>query len=142
MKRWATGAHFVAGRVHMAAEAAWTAYDMRSVAPISSFGAPVEAGASEALMKASTTIGVRKSTPPRTVPRTNLKPAERPMVDERPRLAASEIEEELLADLQKLPTLHDTQSVTIRPYSDPKSWNWELDRIEPEVGPSRASSPT
>jgi hypothetical protein len=27
MKRWATGAHFVAGRVHMAAQAAWTAYD-------------------------------------------------------------------------------------------------------------------
>jgi hypothetical protein len=28
------------------------------------------------------------------------------MVDERPRLAASELEEELLAELQKLPTLH------------------------------------
>jgi hypothetical protein len=39
------------------------------------------------------------------------------MVDERPRLAAPEIEEELLAELQKLPTLHDTQSVMIRPYS-------------------------
>ena len=37
------------------------------------------------------------------------------MVDERPRLAASEIEEELLRELQKQPTLHDTQSVTIRP---------------------------
>jgi hypothetical protein len=53
------------------------------------------------------------------------------MVDERPRLAASEIEEELLAELQKLPTLH-------RPYSGPKSWTWELDRIEPEVGPEQS----
>jgi hypothetical protein len=60
------------------------------------------------------------------------------MVDERPRLAASEIEVELLAELQKLPTLHDTQSVTIRPYSGPKSWTWELDRIEPEVGPEQS----
>jgi hypothetical protein len=59
------------------------------------------------------------------------------MVDEKPRLTASEIEEELLAELQKLPTLHDTQSVTIRPYSSPKSWTWELDRIEPEVGPAQ-----
>jgi hypothetical protein len=56
------------------------------------------------------------------------------MVDERLRLAASEIEEELFAALQKLPALHDTQSVTIRPYSGPKSWTRELDRIEPEVG--------
>ena len=60
------------------------------------------------------------------------------MVDERPRLAASEIEEELFAALQKLPALHDTQSVTIRPYSGPKSWTWELDRIEPEVGPEQS----
>jgi hypothetical protein len=59
------------------------------------------------------------------------------MVDERPRLAASEIEEELLRELQKPPTLHDTQSVTIRPYSGPKSWTWELDSIEPEVGPDQ-----
>ena len=59
------------------------------------------------------------------------------MVDERPRLTASEIEEELLAELQKLPTLHDTQSVRIRPYSGPKSWTWELDSIEPEVGPDQ-----
>ena len=51
------------------------------------------------------------------------------MVDERPRLAASEIEEELFAELRKLPTSRDTQSVTIRPYSGPKSWTWELDRI-------------
>jgi hypothetical protein len=59
------------------------------------------------------------------------------MVDERPRLAASEIEEELLAELQKLPSLRDTQSVRIRPYSGPKGWTWELDRIEPEVGPTQ-----
>ena len=59
------------------------------------------------------------------------------MVDERPRLAASEIEEQLLRELQKQPTLHDTQSVTIRPYSGPKSWTWELDSIEPEVGPDQ-----
>ena len=60
------------------------------------------------------------------------------MVDERPQMAASEIEQELLAELQKLPTLHDTQSVTIRPYSGPKSWTWELDSIEPEVGPEQS----
>ena len=60
------------------------------------------------------------------------------MVDERPQLAASEIEAELLVELQKLPTLHDTQSVTIRLYSGPKSWTWELDRIEPEVGPGQS----
>jgi hypothetical protein len=59
------------------------------------------------------------------------------MVDERPRMAPSEIEEELLRELQKLPTLHDTQSVRIRPYSGPKSWTWELDSIEPEVGPDQ-----
>jgi hypothetical protein len=51
------------------------------------------------------------------------------VVDERSRLSASEIEEQLLAELQKLPTLHETQYITIRPYSGPK-----LDRIEPEVG--------
>jgi hypothetical protein len=51
---------------------------------------------------------------------------------------ASEIEEELLVELQKLPTLHDTQSVTIRPYSGPKSFTWELDSIEPEVGPMQS----
>ena len=54
---------------------------------------------------------------------------------ERTRLTASEIEEELLAELLKLPTLHDTQSVMICPYSGPKCWTCELDRIEPEVGP-------
>ena len=59
------------------------------------------------------------------------------MVDERPRLVASEIEAELLSELQKLPSLRDTQSVRIRPYSGPKDWTWELDRIEPEVGPTQ-----
>ena len=59
-------------------------------------------------------------------------------MDERPRLSASEIEEELLRELQKQPTLHNTQSVTIRPYSGPKSWTWELVRIEPEVGPEQS----
>jgi hypothetical protein len=39
------------------------------------------------------------------------------MADERPRLTASEIEEELLAELQKLPTLRGTKSVRIRPYN-------------------------
>jgi hypothetical protein len=65
------------------------------------------------------------------------------MVDERPRLTASEIEAVLLAELQKLPTLRDTQSVTIRPYSGPKSksFTWELDNIEPEVGPEFADVP-
>ena len=60
------------------------------------------------------------------------------MADERPRLSASELEEELFAALQKLPTLHDTRSVTIRPYSGPKGWTWELERIEPEVGPEQS----
>ena len=54
------------------------------------------------------------------------------MVDERTRLAASEIEEELLVELQKLPTLHDTESVMIRPYSGPKSWTWVLDISNPK----------
>ncbi len=68
----------------------------------------------------------------------SLKPEERPMVDERPQLAASEIEAVLRAALQKLPSLRGTKSVTIRPYSGPKSWTWELDRIEPEVGPEQS----
>jgi hypothetical protein len=59
------------------------------------------------------------------------------MVDEKPRLTASEIEEELLVELQKLPTLHDS----IR-YDSPvlgrKSFTWELDGIEPEVGPTQS----
>jgi hypothetical protein len=60
------------------------------------------------------------------------------MADEKPRFFASEIEEELLAELQKLPTLHDTQSVRIRPFSGPQGWTWELDTIEPEVGPEQS----
>jgi hypothetical protein len=58
-------------------------------------------------------------------------------MDERPRLTVSEIEVQLLAELQKLPSLRDIQSVRIRPYSGPKGWTWELDRIEPEVGPTQ-----
>jgi hypothetical protein len=68
----------------------------------------------------------------------SLKPGERPIVDEKPQLGASEIEAELLVELQKLPTLHDTQSVTIRPFSGPQGWTWELDSIEPEVGPEQS----
>jgi hypothetical protein len=64
------------------------------------------------------------------------------MVDERPRLAASEIEEELLRELQKQPTLHDTQSVTIRPYSGPKSWTWEWIVSNRKSDLIRISSPT
>jgi hypothetical protein len=60
------------------------------------------------------------------------------MVDDRPRLAASEIEAVLRAALQKLPSLRSTKSARIRPYSGPKSWTWELDRIEPEVGPQQS----
>jgi hypothetical protein len=59
------------------------------------------------------------------------------MADQRPRLTASEIEKVLLAELRKLPTLHDIQSVTVHPYSGPEGWTWELGRIEPEVGPTQ-----
>jgi len=51
-------------------------------------------------------------------------------MNERPRRTASEIEAQLLAGLQTLPNLRDTQC----PYSGPKGRTWELDRIEP--GPS------
>jgi hypothetical protein len=61
------------------------------------------------------------------------------MADDRPRLTASEIEAVLRAALQKLPSLRGTQSVRIRPYSGPKSFSWELDRIEPEVGPEQST---
>ena len=57
------------------------------------------------------------------------------MVDERPRLAASEIEAVLRAALQKLPSLRGTKAVRIRPYSGLKSFTWEVDRIEPEGEP-------
>jgi hypothetical protein len=60
------------------------------------------------------------------------------MVNERPRRTASEIEGQLIAELQKRPSLRDTQSVRIRPYSGPKGWTWELDSIEPEVGPTQS----
>ena len=60
------------------------------------------------------------------------------MVDERPRLAASEIEAVLRAALQKLPSLGSTKSVRIRPYSGPKSFTWELDSIKPEVEPTQS----
>lgn len=60
------------------------------------------------------------------------------MVDERSKLTASEIEALLLAELQK--KIPDTQSVSIRPYSGPKSksFTWELDKIEPEVEPTQS----
>jgi hypothetical protein len=58
-------------------------------------------------------------------------------MDERPRLPASGIEKELLAELRKLPALRNTRSVTILPYSGPEGWTWKLDRIEPEVGPNK-----
>jgi hypothetical protein len=57
------------------------------------------------------------------------------MVNERPKLAASEIKAVLRAALQKLPSLRGTQSVRIRPYSGPKSFTWEVDKIKPEVEP-------
>jgi hypothetical protein len=60
------------------------------------------------------------------------------MVDERPRLAASEIEAVLRAALQKLPSLRSAKSVRIRPYSGPKSFTWELDSIKPEVEPTQS----
>jgi hypothetical protein len=60
-------------------------------------------------------------------------------MDERPRLAASEIEEMLLDALRRLPSLHATQSVRIRPYSGPRGWTWELDRVEPEIGPEQST---
>lgn len=53
---------------------------------------------------------------------------------ERPRLTALELEEQLLLELQRRPSLRDTQSVRVRPYSGPKGWTWELDRI---VGPTQ-----
>jgi hypothetical protein len=57
------------------------------------------------------------------------------MANQRPRLAASEIEAVLRAALQKLPSLRGTKFVRIRPYSGPEGWTWVLDKIEPEQGP-------
>jgi hypothetical protein len=64
------------------------------------------------------------------------------MVDERPQLAASEIEAERLVELQKLPTLHDTQSVTIRPFSGRRVGYGSWTVSNRKSGLSRASSPT
>jgi hypothetical protein len=44
------------------------------------------------------------------------------MADERPKLAASEIESVLRAALQKLPSLRGVKFVRIRPYSGPGRW--------------------
>jgi hypothetical protein len=55
------------------------------------------------------------------------------MANQRPKLVASEIEAVLRAALQKLPSLRGTQAVRIRPYSGPKSFTWEVDKIKPEV---------
>jgi hypothetical protein len=57
------------------------------------------------------------------------------MANQRPKLAASEIESVLRATLQKLPSLRGTKAVRIRPYSGPRGFTWEVDRIEPEVEP-------
>ena len=43
-------------------------------------------------------------------------------MEERPRLTALELEEELLLELQRRPSLRDTQSVRVRPYSGQKGW--------------------
>ena len=59
------------------------------------------------------------------------------MADERPRPIASKIGRYCSPSCRSC-TLHDTQSVTVRPYSGPKNWTWELDRIEPEVGPEQS----
>jgi uncharacterized protein (DUF4415 family) len=55
-------------------------------------------------------------------PRREARPASEKarLMEERPRLTALEIEEQLIAELQRLPSLRDTQSLRIRPYSGPK----------------------
>ena len=57
------------------------------------------------------------------------------MPNQRPKVAASEIEAVLRAALQKLPSLRGTKAVRICPYSGLKRCPWEVDRIEPEVEP-------
>ena len=57
------------------------------------------------------------------------------MADQRPRLAASEIEAVLCAALRKLPSLRGTKSVRIARTAAQRGWTWVLDRIEPELGP-------
>jgi hypothetical protein len=96
----------------------------------------ITTGVAVLAMQAAFLIALHFVLPPHDNAR-SLKPEERPMVGERPRLAASEIEKKLLAELQKLPTLRNTRSVTILPYSGPEGWTWKLDRIEPEVGPKQ-----
>ena len=64
------------------------------------------------------------------------------MADEKPRLAASEIEEELLVELQKLPTLHDTQSVRIRRSAARRGGRGSWTGSNRNWGLSKASSPT
>ena len=51
-------------------------------------------------------------------------------MEERPRGAAAPRTEKRLSQ-------HDTQAVRARPYSGPKGWTWELDKIEPEVRPTQ-----
>ena len=59
------------------------------------------------------------------------------MANQKPKLAASEIESVLRAALQKLPSLRGVKFVRIRPYSGPERWTWALDKIEPEVEPTQ-----
>jgi hypothetical protein len=61
---------------------------------------------------------------------------------ERPQLAASEIEEELLAELQKLPTLHDTQFVRSARTAARTAGHGSWTKSNPKWDLSSASSPT
>ena len=66
----------------------------------------------------------------------SLKLEERPMVDERPRLTASEIEQELLADAE----VAHTAWYSIRndlPLQRPEELDMGAGHIEPEVGPEQ-----
>ena len=76
-----------------------------AIAQLAAASAPIALRSPRHRMTMSSKSGDNHA-PPRTKPEAGGKI----MADERPRLAASEIEEELLAELQKLPTLHDTQS--------------------------------
>ena len=64
------------------------------------------------------------------------------MEEERPQLAASEIEEELLRELQKLPTLHDTQSVTFVRSAVLRVGHGSWTESNQKLDLSKASSPT
>ncbi len=59
-------------------------------------------------------------------------------MEERSQLTASEIEEQLLLDLQK----RDTQSVTIRLYSGPKGWTWSWTESNRKCGLRKSSLST